>query len=376
MSDDSVEVVERTQSGVFIALLGFAVLASAGSLIWAYTLENRLEKSQTALLNAQQQNDKLAESLNETKRQAACNLRDSGSERGAHSSANWKPVPVNSSSGSRPRPAAWRRNKQPRQAEAQKQIGAVSSDVSSVKTDVGGVKTDVAATKTELANTENQLKRVTGDLGVTSGLVATNGKELEILKHKGDRNYYDLNLTKGAKPTPISGITVSLKKADTKHSKYTLLVESDDKKIEKKDKNLDEPIQFYTGKDKLLYELVINTINKNQVIGYLATPKNAPTPDDPSAGLAGPKSMTWKPRSHLCHLGETVKEIWGPARPPCHPDSPRSAEGPAVSLQVATKPNFPSNFQLKYRRARSEPAPVCRGVPWKEQQLLPRQQNF
>ena len=123
------------------------------------------------------------------------------------------------------------------------------------------------------------MKRVTGDLGVTSGLVATNGKELDILKHKGDRNYYDLNLTKGAKPTPISGISLQLKKADTKHSKYTLLVESDDKKIEKKDKNLDEPVQFYTGKDKLLYELVINTINKNQVIGYLATPKNAPPPD-------------------------------------------------------------------------------------------------
>jgi hypothetical protein len=146
---------------------------------------------------------------------------------------------------------------------------------------VGGVKTDVAATKTELQNTESQLKRVTGDLGVTSGLVATNGKELEILKHKGDRNYYDLNLTKGAKPTPISGISLSLKKADTKHSKYTLLVESDDKKIEKKDKGLDEPVQFYTGKDKLLYELVINTINKNQVIGYLATPKNAPAPMTP-----------------------------------------------------------------------------------------------
>ena len=101
-------------------------------------------------------------------------------------------------------------------------------------------------------------------------------RNLRLLKHKGDRNYYDLTLNKGAKPTPISGISLTLKKADVKKSRYTLLVESDDKKIEKKDKGLDEPVQFYTGKDKLLYELVINTINKNQVIGYLATPKNAP----------------------------------------------------------------------------------------------------
>ena len=66
MSDDHVETVERTQSGLFIAILGFAALASAGALFWSYTLENRLEKSQTALANAQQQNDKLAEGLNET----------------------------------------------------------------------------------------------------------------------------------------------------------------------------------------------------------------------------------------------------------------------------------------------------------------------
>ena len=69
MSDDTderCEAAERTQSGVFIAILGFAALASARRLIWSYTLENRLEKSQAALVNAQQQNDKLAESLNET----------------------------------------------------------------------------------------------------------------------------------------------------------------------------------------------------------------------------------------------------------------------------------------------------------------------
>ncbi len=66
MSDDNYEAGERTQSGLFIAILGFAALASAAGLIWSYTLETRLEKSQTALVSAQQQNDKLAESLNET----------------------------------------------------------------------------------------------------------------------------------------------------------------------------------------------------------------------------------------------------------------------------------------------------------------------
>jgi chromosome segregation ATPase len=280
MSDDNFEPVERTQSGLFIAILGFATLASAAGLIWGYTLETRLEKAQKALASAQQQNDKLAEGLNETN----AKLRVTSETLGQSVGLTQRQLEARAAEFLKRQQAETRRlesEQQAAQAEAQKQIGAVSSDVSSVKTDVGGVKTDVAATKTELQTAEAQLKRVTGDLGVTSGLVATNAKELDILKHKGDRNYYDLNLTKGAKPFPISGVSLELKKADQKHSKYTLVVESDDKKIEKKDKNVDEPVQFYTGKDKLLYELVINTINKNQVIGYLATPKNAPVPLQP-----------------------------------------------------------------------------------------------
>jgi hypothetical protein len=277
MSDENYEAGERTQSGLFIALVGFAVLASAAGLIWSYTLETRLQKSQTALTTAQQQNDKLAESLNETNAKLKVTTETLGQSVGltqrqleARANEFLKRQAAET--------ARLEKEQQTASADAPQKISAVSTDVTSVKTDVGGVKTDVAATKSELQNTESQLKRVTGDLGVTSGLVATNAKELDILKHKGDRNYYDVSLTKGAKPTSISGISLSLKKADAKHSKYTLLVESDDKKIEKKDKNLDEPVQFYTGKDKLLYELVINSINKNQAIGYLATPKNAPAP--------------------------------------------------------------------------------------------------
>ena len=60
---------------------------------------------------------------------------------------------------------------------------------------------------------------------------------------------------------------LQLKKADEKHSKYTLVVSSDDRNIEKKDKGLDEPVQFYNGKDPVLYELVVNVIEKNTGVG-------------------------------------------------------------------------------------------------------------
>jgi chromosome segregation ATPase len=159
------------------------------------------------------------------------------------------------------------------QQATNKQVSAVAGEVGNVKTDVGGVKTDVANTQSQLANTQAQLQRVMGDAGVMSGEIARNSQELEVLKHKGDRNYFEFTLNKGAAPTLLANVTLQLKKIDTKRSKFTLNVSADDRLIEKKDKSLDEPVQFYTGKDPVLYELVVNSMSKNQVKGYLATPK-------------------------------------------------------------------------------------------------------
>jgi len=162
--------------------------------------------------------------------------------------------------------------------EQKAQITAVSGDIAGVKTDVGGVKTDVASTKADLEATKAKLQSTMGDLGVQSGLIANTRQDLEALKHKGDRNYYEFTLLKGAKPQPISTVSLQLKKADVKKNKFTLAVTSDDKTIEKKDRNVAEPIQFYSGRDHMLFELVIWTVDKNKVTGYLSTPKNAPQP--------------------------------------------------------------------------------------------------
>jgi chromosome segregation ATPase len=159
-----------------------------------------------------------------------------------------------------------------RLATAQKQT---AGQVAAVQTDVGGVKTDVAKTQSDLVETNNQMTSMKGDLNGHSTLIARNADELEILKHKGDRNYVEFTLQKGAKPTLLSTITLQLKKVDDKHSRYTLNVSADDRNIEKKDKNLDEPVQFYTGKNPVLFELVVNNIEKNKVSGYLSTPKTA-----------------------------------------------------------------------------------------------------
>ncbi|HKB99520.1 MAG TPA: hypothetical protein VKD23_12095 [Terriglobales bacterium] len=163
-------------------------------------------------------------------------------------------------------------------AQEKSDVNAVAGEVGSMKTDVGGVKTDVAATKASLEATIAQLQHTIGDLGVQSGLIANTRGDLEALKHKGDRQYYEFALLKGAKPQAFSTVALQLKKTDPKRGKYTLNVTADDKTIEKKDKNQSEPVQFYTGRDHMLYELVVWSVDKNKITGYLSTPKNAPVP--------------------------------------------------------------------------------------------------
>ena len=166
------------------------------------------------------------------------------------------------------------------QSQQGQQIAAVNTEVSGVKTEVGAAKTDIQKTQTDLATTNAKLEHAMGDLGVQSGLIAHNSSELEMLKRKGERNYYDFTLQKNAR-TPVSTISMQLKKVDPKKSKFTVNVIADDRTIEKKDRTLLEPLQFYTGRDRMLYEVVVFTANKNSISGYLSTPKTAPTPVTP-----------------------------------------------------------------------------------------------
>jgi chromosome segregation ATPase len=164
------------------------------------------------------------------------------------------------------------------QQQTAQAVTAVSSEVSNVKTDVGGVKTDVAKTQSDLANAISKLTSMQGDLSGHSSLIARNHDELELLKHKGDRTYYEFTLLKGQKK-PVGTVSLELKKSDAKKSRFTLAIYSDDKSYEKKDRNLNEPLQFYSGKESQLFEIVVNSVSaKNTVTGYLSVPKSAPVP--------------------------------------------------------------------------------------------------
>jgi len=172
-------------------------------------------------------------------------------------------------------------------AKMTEKVTAVSGDVSKVRedanstktrvgevsTDLAVVKTDAAATRSELEKTIADLKSTRGDLGLQSGLIATNGKELAALRSLGERQYTEFRLTKEKSPTKVGDVQIRLKSADMKKNRYTIELIADDKLVEKKDKTVNEPVQFMLSRATQPFEIVVNEVKKNMISGYIAAPK-------------------------------------------------------------------------------------------------------
>jgi hypothetical protein len=175
------------------------------------------------------------------------------------------------------------------QAEQAQRIGAVTAEVGQVKevanatstkvgevsTDVGSLKTETASNKSQIEKTIADLKSARGDLGVQSGLIATNGKELLALKQLGERNYIDIKLAKAKKNVPqkFGDVQLLLEATEPKKNTFSLVIIADDKRVEKKNRTVNEPIQFLLSKSVQPYELVVNDVKKDLVTGYLSVPK-------------------------------------------------------------------------------------------------------
>jgi hypothetical protein len=269
--DEDLYGEQRNSPGLLILIAGLSFLLAIGALVWSYFLQSQLETAQAKLTQAQEHIDHLSAQHAEIWRQ----MRATNDEFGAKLGITQQQIELRAQNILHQQEMADARMAR-QEAATQKKVTDVSHAVSNVQTDVGGVKKDVVSTQKELASTEQQLHAAVGDLGVQSGLIATNSEQLNYLKHLGDRDYFQFTLHKGQSPSSISIVKLQLKKADVKHSRYTLDIFSDDKKIEKKNRDLDEPLQFYTGKTPMLFEVVINQITKNEVSGYLSAPKNAP----------------------------------------------------------------------------------------------------
>lgn len=143
---------------------------------------------------------------------------------------------------------------------------------------VGAIGQDLSATKTDLGTTKKNVDKLASDLGMARSelgtLIATNHNDIEALRKLGQRDYYEFSLTKNDKKT-IAGVNLVLKKANVKHQTFNVNMLINDQVLQKKNRNVNEPITFSPDGSRKFYELVVNSVSSDKVAGYISTPKGA-----------------------------------------------------------------------------------------------------
>ena len=147
------------------------------------------------------------------------------------------------------------------QKDADAKLGNVSNDVTVVKGDLASARRDFARDLSDVKTTLNDG-------------IARNAAELALLRKKGERDYLDLDIRTKTAFQRIGDIQISVTKTDPKRQKYSVVILADDNHLEKRDRTVNEPVQFMVGHDQLRYEMVINAVNKDRIQGYLSTPKD------------------------------------------------------------------------------------------------------
>jgi hypothetical protein len=165
-----------------------------------------------------------------------------------------QPAAVNSAAARRRTAAETRRYKQlqAQLADQQKQLKATQDELAQDRTDLEG---NINLTRDEL-----------------NGSIAKTHDELVALEQKGERNYFEFDLTKSREFTHAGPVMLSLRKADTKRKSYDVTMIVDDNQMSKKHVNLYEPI-WIDGGDSQEMQLVVNRIDKDHVHGYVSAPK-------------------------------------------------------------------------------------------------------
>ncbi len=265
-------VIESSALPRWVTVLFVAAFALVGYLLYAnYAQRQALAKSQE---DADKKTQALAAELDKT------NARVADLKGGLDVTSQKLSLSQDELARARGLAQTARAEQQKSDASLRQQIGAVEADTTTkfgqVTTQISGTQTDLSATKADLEATKGKLQSTIGDLGIQSGLIARNHDEVDELKRLGERDIFEFSLNKSSKGLDRVGpIQVQLRKVDTKHYRYTLNVVADDKSIEKKDKTVGEPVQFYVRGARAPYEIVVFDLTKDQAKGYLSAPKSA-----------------------------------------------------------------------------------------------------
>jgi len=174
-----------------------------------------------------------------------------------------------------------RRDQEKRQQQLSAQLSKVerstnetSARLNGISNEVGGVRETLASVRADATRNVDELQHARGDVSELKNGVATNSRQIATLRQLGDKRIVEFNLTKADGLQRVGDIQVKLNRTDEKHNTFTLEIGADDKLVEKRDRTINEPVEFFvSSKPSQPYELVVNEVGKNTVRGYLATPK-------------------------------------------------------------------------------------------------------
>jgi chromosome segregation ATPase len=174
-----------------------------------------------------------------------------------------------------------RRDQENRQQQLSAQLSKVekstdetSERLNGISSEVGGVRETLASVRADATRNIDELQNARGDVSELQNGVATNSKQIQTLRDVGDKQIVEFNLTKSAGLQRVGDIQVKLNRTDEKRNTFTLEIAADDKMVEKRDRTINEPVEFFvSSKPSQPYQLVVNEVGKNTVRGYLATPR-------------------------------------------------------------------------------------------------------
>ena len=164
--------------------------------------------------------------------------------------------------------------------EYAKELGEVESSVRTelatkasaeeVNTKVGALSGDVNGVRSDLENTRRDLGMARTEFGT---LIARNHDEIDQLRRLGQRDYMEFNIAKKGAKERLGAITLELRAVNVKKNQYSVALYSDDKRFEKNNRAVNEPIFFYMQGARQPLELVVNSVGRDKITGYLSVPK-------------------------------------------------------------------------------------------------------
>ncbi|MFI5092385.1 MAG: hypothetical protein WCE50_03020 [Candidatus Acidiferrum sp.] len=160
-------------------------------------------------------------------------------------------------------------------ADQQKQLKETQDEVAKDRSDLEG---SINSTRDDLNSTRDNL----------NGSIARTHDELVALEKRGERAYFEFDLAKSKQFERVGPLTISLRKADTKHKHYNIAMIVDDNELQKKNVNLYEPIWIHNESDSQPVQIVVNKIEKDHIHGYISAPKYKPS----ELAAAGSASVT------------------------------------------------------------------------------------